>query len=136
MSKADKLLNKINDYRENFDDNKSLREYITWLDYILDRIPDHLNRKDKLVIGSEWVCDVECYATNGNQTYRIGKNKVLAITFFKEDSYNVYFDFYDDVLDVSYLKNTNIFKFDEVKTSCVIPTEQFLACFSPKEVEV
>ena len=93
------------------------------------------NRKGKLVVDSEWVCDVECYATNGNKTYRIRKNKVLKITFFEEDNYNVYFDFYDDVLDTEYLKNTNKFKFDEVKTSCVIPTQQFLACFSPKEGE-
>ena len=46
------------------------------------------------------------------------------------------FNFYDDVLDISHLKNTNKYKFDEVKASCVIPTEQFLACFSPKEAEV
>lgn len=126
MSKTDELLK---------------RALINWSnnipqDDLMFYIKKHLHRKGKLVVGSEWVCDVECYATNGNKTYRIRKNKELTITFFEEDGYNVYFDFYDDVLDASYLKNTNKFKFDEVKTSCVIPTEQFLVCFSPKEVEV
>lgn len=124
MSKAEELLKRWF-YVDTNEDNKDIT--------LLEETIDYLNRKDKLVVGSEWACDVECYATNGNKTYRIVKNKLLTITFFKEDGYNVYFDFYDDVLDKSHLKNTNIFKFDEVRTDCVIPTKQFLACFSPKE---
>ncbi|QIK56649.1 hypothetical protein G7059_01705 [Erysipelothrix sp. HDW6A] len=134
MSKADECLKNMSEILNHIV-NGEIFEPIDRDAHIvmLSDVENYINRKDKLVAGSEWVCDVECYATNGIKTYRIGKNKVLAITFFEEDKYNVYFDFYDDVLDVSYLKNTNIFKFDEVKTSCVMPTEQFLACFSPKE---
>ena len=133
MSRADELLKKLIYQVESFDINYNRTDELAEAEKLYTEIESYLNRKHKLVICSEWVCDVECYATNGNKTYRIGKNKALTITFFEEGNCNVYFYFYDDVLDVSYLKNTNIFKFDEVKTSCVIPTEQFLACFSPKE---
>lgn len=133
MSKADELLQRLIYQAETFAITYNNKEELSEVDSLLSDITDYLDRKDKLVAGSEWVCDVECYATNGNKTYRIRKNKALTITSFKEDGYNVYFDFYDDVLDTEYLKNTNKFKFDEVKTSCVIPTEQFLVCFSPKE---
>ena len=104
MSKADELLQRLIYQAEMFAITYNNKEELSEVDSLLSDITYYLDRKDKLVIGSEWVCDVECYVTNGNQTYRIRKNKVLTITFFKEDGYNVYFDFYDDVLDTEYFE--------------------------------
>lgn len=99
MSKADKLLNMI---------------YEGKLIEVQEDIKDYLNRKDKLVVGSEWVCDVDC----------IGSKK----TYSPYDDETVF------VVDVRDFVTLTYFIYDNAHEDDM-PLEQFLACFSPVEKE-
>ena len=99
MSKADELLERwLTNRPENMDVciAKDTRAY--------------LNRKDKLVVGSEWVCDVdECVGG--------------FITHYKDEVCNITKVFDDAV----YIQHSINYEEDE------IPLGQFLACFRPVE---
>ena len=102
MSKADELLK---------------RALINWSnnipqDDLMFYIKKHLHRKGKLVVGSEWVCDVGC----------IGSKM----------SYSPYDDETVFVVDVRDFVTFTYFLYDNAHEDDM-PLEQFLACFSPKE---
>ena len=101
MSKADELLNR-HLYRK--EDDKKL-----WGETL-----NYLNRKDKLVEGSEWVCDVGCYAfhCDTGMALKVAKGfhaKVLTI-----GSSELIFEYPDECLRI-------------------VTIDQFLACFVPKD---
>ena len=105
MNKAEELLSR---YLYKKEDDKTL-----WAETL-----NYLNRKDKLVEGSEWVCDLDNTAQEfGNYKPYVEKIKKGLIV---------------EVLDVNGLI---IFGHNQSMESWVLGEEQFLACFSPVEKE-
>lgn len=114
MSKADELLAKSIEYVELMRDKNSCVECgFQGLSEHIDKVYEYLNRKDKLVVGSEWVCDDKCI---GNaRDWKRGDN-----------------------VTIEKLSSTGegiLITYEAEKYLHHIYTDQFLACFVPKEKE-
>ena len=118
MSKADELLQRLIYQAEMFAITYNNKEELSEVDSLLSDITYYLDRKDKLVVGSEWVCDVECIALLYHQHDYFEKNDCVVIKN-KEHS------------------KIELTHTDEWYEGAIfwMPLEQFLACFSPKEKE-
>lgn len=100
MSKADELLHQfMQAYYEEANEDMKL---------IAKRIDKYLNRRDKLVVGSKWVCDVTTYAYSS----KFHKHRIYVIN--RLDDCYVYCE------DSEYFSET------------IILIDQFLACFSQR----
>jgi len=77
---------------------------------LVDKEIEQESRKDKLVIGSEWVCVADCYSEN----WAWKKGTKVLVTRIS----NIYGN-YVDIYDGSFEDN--------------MPEEQFLLCFMSKE---
>ncbi len=82
----------------------------------LDKATELESRKDKLIVGSEWECIVECYASS-SFNYAVGD--IIEFGDFN-DGFVLLDEYYD---------------FDNVKTRIIMPLQQFLLCFKPIERE-
>lgn len=102
MSKADELLNEwIEQAEDGFD-------RLCDFDNLHANTEEYLNRKDKLVVGSEWVCEISCYHCFGETE----KNDKIVVS---KSNFGV----------VNYV--------DLRGNTCEVYIGQFLACFNPKD---
>lgn len=85
---------------------------------LLEESINYLNRKDKLIVGSEWVCDV------GNKVQEVGNYQPHVVNLEK--------GLVVEIFDVNGLV---MFGHNPTMETWQIREEQFLACFNPKEEE-
>lgn len=77
---------------------------------------DHLNRKERMIEGSKWLCNASCFVRTTNNSVAV-------------------FGLAGDVVTLEDGGSA----FSQIKFKghlYIIPREQFLACFIPKELEV
>jgi len=89
-----------------FNDNE---EEIMELQELIDKETELESRKDKLVVGSEWVCIAECTGVFWGDWFPIIKGTVVKIANIENDQW------------------VNLSSDESIKK------EQFLLCFMPKE---
>lgn len=112
MSKAYELLKKSFEYLDLL--TMKLGEEYPTIDTHMEDIRNYLTRKDNLIVGSEWVCDVSCYV----EIRKVG----ACVTAHK--------GFYVYVKEIG--KHELVFEYNDKVSEYIIPINQFLACFSPK----
>ncbi|QIK57787.1 hypothetical protein G7059_08015 [Erysipelothrix sp. HDW6A] len=105
-----RLMFQAEEFDITYNDPKELIE----VEKLYSEIDDYLNRKDKLVVGSEWVCDANNWSYDDTEYYEsageIKEGQIVTISKIIE----------------GYIQ-TNEYRDDS------IPLGQFLACFSPKK---
>ena len=110
MSKAEMLLQEWVMAAESNNDER--------LEEIYNDTCDYLNRKDKLIVGSEWVCDLD------NKSQELGNYKPHVVKIKK-----------GLIVEVFNVNGLIIFGHNQSMESWVVGEEQFLACSSPVEKE-
>lgn len=113
MSKADELLRQVKRDIQDYFNN----ELETYTHDLLIEIEDYLNRKEKLTVGSEWVCDVGCLSLTEFDFNYFDKGDEVKI--IRIDSQEVYLDC---------VGNLNIL------ARAKMPIKQFPVCFRSKEI--
>ena len=94
-------------------------KYYEMLKKLVEEKDEQESRKDKLVVGSEWECVVDCL---GERKFNNGDTHTMIIR--KEQGI--------EVVKTHYISTTYGFVNSSSSMTFTMPTDQFLLCFKPR----